>query len=707
MKSVIAFEFRKLFIKQKKYLFVLVFIVIELFFLFNPAYDINTEMEKYKDLYNEYMVTLSGKLNDEKASFVRGEYDSIEQSERERDRAYNDFEAGRITYDEFERIIYELDERVLKRPVVNLLYVRLSYVSASPENRYFLYDNGWVALFGSRRLNFALLLLILIIAAPIFCGEFESDMDKLLLSNKNGRSRSVAVKILLVVAFVILISLFGIIADFIFVLKKYGLPDGGYPLQSLEMFSNSEWNISLKSAYMYMSLMRIAGWVYFAVVTMFFSVATKKMVPTMFFGGLTVIVPYFALSGNIRYLIPLPLGFILGRGFFSGDEYKYLYGDKILVFKGIAKSMFFAVCAVSLVLLILSILMIFKIFTNKKFKGFKTKKLAAVLLLLPLILSGCGKASYKPVNCNLKALCQTANYNVFISGSKYFYIQNKGTGETQDVIRDAFITTSTHNVKSIYADSSSDKLYYLEADSYSRANIVIKELDLSTFKEKVIYDTYSRGDGFMEGYLSRVYHALKKSKSTYGRLLFVNEQSIFMWMDGSIYKVDRVLRTTEIIITDVNDPIAYDGANIYYKDSTHQIVKYNIETFEQSAYEGIKTYEFYYYDGFLYFGNLLDGGKLYRIATDGGEKQKVSDLKLDAYVCDGTDIYYLDRTKKSLNKISLADFSHEKLVDVEATALYNLEGYDRLYIKYSGLGGTKEYYFDKVERKLIEKELYK
>ena len=81
MKSVIAFEFRKLFIKQKKYLFVLVFIVIELFFLFNPAYDINTEMEKYKDLYNEYMVTLSGKLNDEKAS-SSSEYDSIEQSKR-------------------------------------------------------------------------------------------------------------------------------------------------------------------------------------------------------------------------------------------------------------------------------------------------------------------------------------------------------------------------------------------------------------------------------------------------------------------------------------------------------------------------------------------------------------------------------------------------------------------------------------------------
>ena len=38
---------------------------------------------------------------------------------RGKDRAYNDFEAGRITYDEFERIIYELDERVLKRPVVN------------------------------------------------------------------------------------------------------------------------------------------------------------------------------------------------------------------------------------------------------------------------------------------------------------------------------------------------------------------------------------------------------------------------------------------------------------------------------------------------------------------------------------------------------------------------------------------------------------
>ena len=80
----------------------------------------------------------------------------------------------------------------------------------------------------------------MIIAAPIFCGEYESDMDKLLLSNKNGRSRSVAVKILLVVAFVILISLFGIIADFIFVLKNTACRTR-YPFRVWRCF-NSEWN---------------------------------------------------------------------------------------------------------------------------------------------------------------------------------------------------------------------------------------------------------------------------------------------------------------------------------------------------------------------------------------------------------------------------------------------------------------------------------
>lgn len=209
---------------------------------------------------------------------------------------------------------------------------------------------------------------------------------------------------------------------------------------------------------------------------------------------------------------------------------------------------------------------------------------------------------------------------------------------------------------------------------------------------------------------STEYNPKTYTEYTFGvRALFVNKQYVFISVanSNSVYKIDRKFRTVTEIINDLYSNLAFDGANIiYYLDRLYQIKKYDTLSSETTVYEGIKSEKFYYFDGYIYFDNLFDGRKLYRIPAAGGEKQKISDSWLFDYFCAGKDVYYINTAGKSLSKISLADLSRQKLTDTEASSLYGFEGYDKLILtKYDSIARTtREFYYDKTTGVLSEKQ---
>jgi hypothetical protein len=148
---------------------------------------------------------------------------------------------------------------------------------------------------------------------------------------------------------------------------QYGLSDGHYPIQSLEYFYSSLQNVSLFEAFIRVSVYKLFGYLCFSVLIMFVSVCTKKTVLTLFISTASILLPYFGLTARwIQYLLPLPLGFMLGSGFFRGDEIADSTDaiEPKAVFRAIADTQFTIIVVLLILIALTMILLMTKKYIN-------------------------------------------------------------------------------------------------------------------------------------------------------------------------------------------------------------------------------------------------------------------------------------------------------------------------------------------------------
>lgn len=320
------FEIKKVLIYQKGAWFILLFILLKILSLAVLDNGADLEVEAYKEDYLHYLERVKGTLTEETQSFLREQSEKIASAKVKLENLYMDYYNGVrynqvMTEEELDSLSKPFEEQIEKEKGFQLIYDQYLYIRENPDNRYFLYTNGWNALLAHERLDLPMFFLLLLLITPIFCHEYESKMDIILLSSKKGRVTLVLKKILLAFVMVTLLSLLFSLIEYIYFYFQYGLSDGYYPIQSLEYFHSSLKNVSLFEAFIRVSIYKIFGCLCFSVLIMFVSVYTKKTILTLFISTAAILLPYFGLTSRwIQYLLLLPLGFMLGNGFFRGDE---------------------------------------------------------------------------------------------------------------------------------------------------------------------------------------------------------------------------------------------------------------------------------------------------------------------------------------------------------------------------------------------------
>lgn len=85
-----------------------------------------------------------------------------------------------------------------------------------------------------------------------------------------------------------------------------------------------------------------------------------------------------------------------------------------------------------------------------------------------------------------------------------------------------------------------------------------------------------------------------------------------------------------------------------------------------------------YGNGWLYFANVFDQGKLYKVKLDGSEKQLVSDIKADNLICDGDWLYYHNSIEYTIERLNVNSGNTEVLAEKVYVTDINISG-DRLY----------------------------
>ncbi len=364
------FEMKKILIFQKGLWFIIFLMILKMIGLLLT--DDGAALQENKSDYLFYLEPIKGALTEKTQRFLREESEKISGAKIELENLYLAYynsvlNKQAMSKSELDYMTQSFEGQIEKEGGFLILYDQYMYIRENPDNRYFLYTDGWNALLAHERLDLPLFLLLLLLITPIFCQEYESKMDAILLSSKKGRANLVGKKILLAFGMVVILSLFFSFLDYAFFSLHYGLEDGHYPLQSLEYYHSSIKNLSLLEAYIGMSFFRIIGHLFLAVIIMFASVYTKKTVLTLFFGSAVVLIPYFGLAARwVAYILPLPLSFMIGSGFFKGDELAESADgmSEIIVYRSVSELETAIMIALLFVISYVIILLVFKKYIN-------------------------------------------------------------------------------------------------------------------------------------------------------------------------------------------------------------------------------------------------------------------------------------------------------------------------------------------------------
>ncbi len=667
------YEIRKMFWHQKGLWLILLYFVLSIAGLLLFDTPSNPEIEQNKAAYDTYLQQVEGKCTDETETFLSKEAERIAEANSRLQNLYDDYSNGKLTKKELTNQVTGVEETIRYQKGFELVFEQYNGIQESMENRWFLYTNGWDGLLSHDSLDLLFVLLLLLLITPVFCQEYESGMNELIITEPRGAKRNAFHKIVLVVLAVCAICLLSSGMRFLFYNLKYGLTHGDYPMQSLSYFATSTRRATLIGAFLEISFGKLFGSLSLAVLILFVSACVRKYALTLFVSTAAVLLPYFGLSlSSAKYSLPGPLGFMISTGFFKGNEYQYdaVTQEKTMVFQEIGGSTRELLIGVTLCLMIIMSVIVLKKHTNVWCvrKPRQMKKVICLFLLLCVsasVFSGCvvsSAAQEHPLfNLEQSNAYENSNYQFYVenpnSDKATWMMTNKSTGKTGKLIRNPMQALSQVPV-TIYG--CGDFVYYIQADSDASGffsitdRFSVVEVDTRNFSEKIVFERNLNKN--RDTFLS--IGQPKEQDIKFFSLVnafFLNDQNLYFISNRQVSKVNRTTGKRNIIIEAPSlKSLSFDGINIYYINAESKLMKYDVRTGQESGLCGVVTVSFLLTaKQEVIFINRLDQNKLYALSLKDGSQRKILDQPVLSFSLDGENLVYVSKTDSNEHQIML------------------------------------------------------
>lgn len=475
------YERYKLFIKQKIWLFIIILLALRIVSVCTTGYDSHYMIDENEKYYTEYLKKYEGKITATKQKQIEKEYEKIKLSSD------------------------ELLASEQKNKVFQVIYNQYTYQKEKGSG-YILETRGWQTILEHNSLDFFLIICIILVMTALWGNEYETQMDIMLRSCKKGKYQTTFVKVILGIVTSILLSAIFQSVQIAYLAGSVGLSHGNYPIQSLEFFQNSLYHISLRSAVVIVFIIRLAGAVLLALMTMLINIWIKRKTVSMIVSmAIIVLAKIIFTSGSIIYYLPLPLGPLSAVGYLWPSQFESQYVGselvKVCTFKEISCESFIAISVLFIgEIIILSILCIisFSEWKIKRIHIYKKLKKTAILCLLALTLftTGCSKNSNNieisigKEDTQEKAVWDGKTIEIDYDNNNIVYSDKNGKKE--NLIRDVFHSKLLIQKIFVYGNAC----YYLSENDES-SGICIRKINLKNFSNTLIYDSV---DGNIENY---------------------------------------------------------------------------------------------------------------------------------------------------------------------------------------------------------------
>lgn len=599
--SLISSEFKKIFIKNKMLLLLFAILILTAVMQIGANSYPQFSDDSDQNFYKSYMDKLNGEYTDEKGLLVsdlQSEYNNI-------DSAYSELESlrmeNKISSQDYLQRLSELSDLSSHGSVAQHLSYCKSYVMEDTDNHYFVDYVSWGQLFQTYGFDFLLLIFALIISVVSVIVEQNSDMTTINSVSVKGRNSLGKSKVFVVLCSVAVATVIIGLVHYVVYASKYNIVGWNYPLQSVKSYSGATKKLTLGQAYIMLVFIKIFGYCSFASFAMFFTTLFKKAVPAMTFSLATVLVPMYILNssteGQLRYLIPLPIGAMMSTGYINGMQ-KMDIGEEF-IFREVTTVQMITVFAI---LFLISFIMI--IFTSRKLSGkrfsvtfFRKPALTAISVMMILSMCSCSaEANFKEASDNYVVISDT---NLIYSKSKNMII-NVDEIPTDIPNKVGFISgdiavLKNENTISLLDLKTLDKRELTQIGKNYELDGFLGMEDLVPGLTGMSIDLTSQNlENLVGGYENYLYFSSRSGITKYN----ISDGSSDKLIDGS----------------NISDFQIKDG-NAYYINSG-RLMKMNLETEDKEICTENKAEIFTIGDEDIYYTNMLDNGYVYSVKSN-------------------------------------------------------------------------------------------
>ncbi len=298
------YEWKKLLLRRGGIWLLLLFFVgeIAISVLFRQPYD--RVLEQNREVYDRYLSSVNGPLTQEKQDYLEAEMDRLNDVHVQLNQLNSDYYQGKIPQDEYRTQLEELTQQDADYTGFAKLYNQYIYVREVPERRYFLYTGGWERLMTDWEPDYLLLLVLVLLMTPVFCEEYESRMDQILLTQKRSAGAQVLWKAAAVGSLTVLLTAAAQLCRVV-TYATYGLPNGSYPLESLVSFGGSVKGLSILQGFFLQFALKELGYLYCSLTILVLSVLLRKFALTLMAGLIALPLPFLTLRDTF-VLVPIP-----------------------------------------------------------------------------------------------------------------------------------------------------------------------------------------------------------------------------------------------------------------------------------------------------------------------------------------------------------------------------------------------------------------
>ena len=560
---MLAKELYKVFIKQKGLFFILALLLLKVFFVVYNSYDSHYMIDENEAYYQDYIHKYGGKITGQKVKEIEAEYDSIYHKGTRSLAESRKEEAFQVIYHQY---LYEKEKG----------------------GGSILDTRGWQSILEHDDLDFFLIISIIIISCMLFCAEYESEMDELLLSSREGKYHAAKTKILIGTASGAVLSLLFQLVHIFYLYVTVGLKQGGCMLCSLEMFEGTRYDISLSNAAFLVIFMRVFGGIFLAAAAMLLAVLLKKKSFSVIISFILVLIPELLFSEeSYGYYIPFPLGLLRACGYLWPNLYESAITEhgveKVCVFHHIPQPVFCGCLAVFMAMCLASCFLCFMFFSKVYYRfGGIRKNICCILIIAFAVFTMSGCKVTQKITESVKFQindaerwqdeCRFEGGSIAIDDEDNTIIYTDEKGEETDLIRNVFpLAFPIHN---IYVNGK-DCYYLMENDSDT--GICIRKIDMDDFSDTLVYNsTEENTEDFYGLKTKRTDEENIFDNGQETKWFFVCEKYIYLKKKHYILQINIENGVKKTVAENVSDgETSYENGTLFYLD----------ENGEQGVYE--------------------------------------------------------------------------------------------------------------------------